>query len=296
MTSSAELKLRARKTMLGNYGFSVGIQMLINVISSCLLLVVYFILVIGIVALALGLFAGDSTMSAASSITLTVVIFLVVYLLIYMLIMMWSYLAMFGQTRIYMNLCVERKAKVADLFSAFKNRFGKMMRIVMLLVLISIVLMIPSFAVSFAAGYSGDDMFSITFSLLYSIVLIALAVFVELNFGMFLYILLDDPDKGLFQALSESRQMMMGNRGRLFYLNLSLLGWMLLGIMTFGVGYLWLNPFLSSTRIHFYLDLKPQIEVYPPQWQIDREGMQMEQWQMDSEEERMNPESVQTDL
>lgn len=55
--------------------------------------------------------------------------------------------------------------------------------------------------------------------------------------------------------ITESRRLMDGHKGRYFVLQLSFIGWHILAIMTLGIGYLWLNPYMSATYAAFYKDL-----------------------------------------
>ena len=54
---------------------------------------------------------------------------------------------------------------------------------------------------------------------------------------------------------------MKGNRKRLFLLELSFLPLMLLCILSFGIGFLWLEPYMQMTYTHFFLDLMNPREV-----------------------------------
>lgn len=287
MDSSAQLKLRARNTMLGNYGFAAGIQLLVGAISYVLSLILIMLMYLALIIIILFPLAGGDNDS-------TLIIFcIIVYLLVVLAPFVYQFIMMIGQTRIYMNLCMNRKVKVSDLFTALTKRPGKMICISLLLAFFMCILMLPSYVIILAVELTYQYEFYFLFLLPYYIVLVALFVFIRLNFGLYYYILLDDPDVGIFKALSISREMMKGNRGRLFYMDLSMLGWILLGFMTLGIGFLWLIPFITSTHIHFYLDLKPQIEVYPPQWQNDTGWTQAEPWQTDAG--RMQAEPQQTD-
>lgn len=55
--------------------------------------------------------------------------------------------------------------------------------------------------------------------------------------------------------ITESRRLMDGHKGRYFLLQLSFIGWHILAILTLGIGYLWLNPYMSATYAAFYKDL-----------------------------------------
>jgi len=49
--------------------------------------------------------------------------------------------------------------------------------------------------------------------------------------------------------------LMQGNKRRMFYLELTFLGWSILNIFTLGIGSLWLTPYMQATNAAFYLDV-----------------------------------------
>ena len=57
------------------------------------------------------------------------------------------------------------------------------------------------------------------------------------------------------EALKQSKQMMSGNRGRLFCLQLSFIGWDLLCSFTLGIGNLWLVPYKQAATAAFYREV-----------------------------------------
>ena len=60
---------------------------------------------------------------------------------------------------------------------------------------------------------------------------------------------------GATSFISESRDLMHGHKGRLFWLDVSFIGWYLLGFLTLGIGLLWINPYVTTTKAAFYNDL-----------------------------------------
>lgn len=56
-------------------------------------------------------------------------------------------------------------------------------------------------------------------------------------------------------SITESRRLMDGFKGQLFLLDLSFIGWHFLCLFTFGIGYLWLTPYISATKAAFYNNL-----------------------------------------
>jgi len=66
------------------------------------------------------------------------------------------------------------------------------------------------------------------------------------------YILRDEPSIGVLEAITRSRQMMDGHKMEAFLLILSFIGWFFLGLITIGIGFLWIIPYVSVTLAKFY--------------------------------------------
>lgn len=56
-------------------------------------------------------------------------------------------------------------------------------------------------------------------------------------------------------CITKSRQLMVGNKWRLFFLQVSFIGWDILACLTAGIGFLWLIPYKNATYAAFYKDL-----------------------------------------
>ncbi|WP_125982227.1 DUF975 family protein [Loigolactobacillus iwatensis] len=57
-------------------------------------------------------------------------------------------------------------------------------------------------------------------------------------------------------SITESRALMYGHKIDYFVLQLSFLGWDILSVITFGIGFLWLNPYKNATYAGYYDELK----------------------------------------
>ena len=53
-------------------------------------------------------------------------------------------------------------------------------------------------------------------------------------------------------------KMMSGQKWELFVLDLTFIGWVLLSILTAGLGMLFVEPYMSTARAIFYKDLKDE--------------------------------------
>ena len=62
----------------------------------------------------------------------------------------------------------------------------------------------------------------------------------------------DDESLTAKDAVERSKEIMTNNRGKLFVLQLSFIGWAILTIFTLGIGYLWLAPYMQFALIAFY--------------------------------------------
>ena len=77
------------------------------------------------------------------------------------------------------------------------------------------------------------------------------------SYRMVPFIIKDNPELSATEVITKSREMMNGNKWAAFVLDLSFIGWHLLGICTLGlVSLLWTNPYVYNTNAALYLELK----------------------------------------
>lgn len=62
----------------------------------------------------------------------------------------------------------------------------------------------------------------------------------------------ENPDISGKDAVLKSEELMQNKRGKLFSLQLSFIGWAILALFTFYIGYLWLMPYIQFAIISFY--------------------------------------------
>lgn len=94
------------------------------------------------------------------------------------------------------------------------------------------------------------------FTFLWSLLLVIPGIIKSYAYAMTEHILADNPEMDGIDAITESRKMMDGHKWRLFCLHFSFIGWMILGILTFGIGMFFLTPYLQAATTAFYLELK----------------------------------------
>jgi uncharacterized membrane protein len=132
-----------------------------------------------------------------------------------------------GYARYNLNLIDRTDPQFKDLFSEF-DRFGDGLCMRILLTI---------------------------YTFLWSLLLVIPGIIATYSYSMTPYIMIEHPEIGVNEAIRRSKQLMKGNKWRLFCLQLSFIGWYFLASLFFGIGYLWVNPYTESAKAAFYRDL-----------------------------------------
>lgn len=134
----------------------------------------------------------------------------------------------YGLIKYFVKLHKKQEPLINDVFSAFAERFQD----------------------SFLLGF-----LEMIFIMLWSLLFVVPGIVKSYSYSMSQYLLLEDPSLDWRQAHEKSRQMMYGHKFELFILDLSFLGWYIVGILCFGFGVLWVIPYHQATKVNFYLAL-----------------------------------------
>ena len=119
-------------------------------------------------------------------------------------------------------------------------------------------------------SFSGfDDFFSAfkvtllvgLYTFLWSLLFIIPGIVKSYAYSMSLFILADNKGKSARECIRESVEMTDGHKGELFVLDLSFIGWHLLGALTCGLAYLYVTPLVNATKANFYEGIKPVVVV-----------------------------------
>ena len=175
----------------------------------------------------------------------------------------------------FVFLRMRRDSQVALLPDTFRLFAGSYKRAVKVSLLMLVVVMLIAYAclilavipaVMIMLGMCPDvadfadyitcnvNTFVALFVSIYFVALIPLYIYAY-GISMYVYVSEERPDLGARQCLKESRRLMKGHKWQLFCLDLSFIGWMLLCILTLGIGILWLSPYQYTAHAAFYEDL-----------------------------------------
>lgn len=102
------------------------------------------------------------------------------------------------------------------------------------------------------------------FIFLWSLLFVIPGIIAAYRYRMALYLLLDHPEMSPLECIRESCRMMSGHKAELFYLDLSFIGWILLGAIPY-LGLLvrvWALPYTESTYALYYEHLCSRIPAH----------------------------------
>ncbi len=75
------------------------------------------------------------------------------------------------------------------------------------------------------------------------------------SYSLSYFIAMDHPELSAKECITRSREMMDGNKWRLFCLDLSFIGWYIVGAWCLGIGTLWAATYHQQARAAFYNEL-----------------------------------------
>ncbi|NLP35410.1 MAG: DUF975 family protein [Clostridiales bacterium] len=132
-----------------------------------------------------------------------------------------------GYVKFNLNLVDRKEASFDDLFSQF-NRLG------------------AGFCMQFLRGL---------YVFLWSLLLIIPGIIASYSYAMTPFIMYEHPEYTASEAINLSKKMMKGNKWRLFCLDISFIGWILLSLLTLGIGLLWVGPYMEAANAAFYREI-----------------------------------------
>lgn len=104
------------------------------------------------------------------------------------------------------------------------------------------------------------------FILLWALLLIIPGIIAALSYALTFFILADNPGMEGLAAITQSKELMRGRKWKLFCLGCRFIGWSLLGILSLGIGFLWIVPYFQTCLTIFYEDVRREsgLAVPPP--------------------------------
>lgn len=106
----------------------------------------------------------------------------------------------------------------------------------------------------------GVELLMIIYILLWSLLLFVPGLIKSLAYSMAIYVSHDHPEYSIDQCIHESRMMMRGHKGQLFWMWLGMAGLMILSVIGLFIPLLWIQPWYNSCQVKFYNEVKAEYE------------------------------------
>lgn len=159
-----------------------------------------------------------------------------------------------GMTFVSMAVACGMNCKASDIYRSFQANPGKA---VWLQLPIAIIYMLCTLPANLMSLLTPLDVYASqlgTILILNGLGIIAASLF-SLPFSLVFYMYWDFPEYNAKYILKRSIDLMSGNYMRYLGLQLSFLPLELLSILSFGIGSLWVTPYINITNANFYLNL-----------------------------------------
>ncbi len=236
MKSNREYRALAREHMKGSYGQGIIIMLAIVMAQS---------VIQGI----LKAMAGESVVMITACNILNIIIAAIIFnpLLV-------------GTSKFFLEQAQDRP-DMNNVFMAFRTNLNNVVKVSFIRDIKLILWFVPFFAILFFITAELEAASVIVRSAMFMPIVIVLmipGIVKSVEYSIINYILAENPDIKSKTAFIMAREMMRGNKGRLFLLELSFIGWIALGLMAFGVGIFLVIPYEEAAVAHFYLDAKAQ--------------------------------------
>ena len=162
-----------------------------------------------------------------------------------------------GQCSFYLNIACEQPYQFSDLFTGFKIHPDKTIITQVIIQLLTLLPLLPAIVVILitTAFYAQNIVISFLVACFLLIIGAGISWWISLRFSQVYYLLLDFPDYSAMDLLKMSWKLMKGNVGRLLYIQVSFIPLTLAGLLSFGIGLLFVQPYQNMTYTLFYLDL-----------------------------------------
>lgn len=188
----------------------------------------------------------------------------ITYVIAALIIEILGQLLAVGVLRMHMLLAQKQPVAFRELFWAFRRQPD---RFILAAALLFVILLVPAALAGVCLycfvpkGTAAGFLFLVVVLLLFA----AAELYFYYMFGLVFPLYIEHPEMTVMEGFRTSRQLMQGNKKRLFLLQLSFIGWQVLGLCSAGIGLLWIGPYMKQTAANFYLDLTGG---------LDKEGMQ----------------------
>ena len=94
------------------------------------------------------------------------------------------------------------------------------------------------------------------FTFLWSLLLIIPGIIAAVSYSMYTYLYVDNCSSNPGVVINESKRLMDGYKLEYFVFELSFIGWILISVLTFGIAFIYVGPYITVSNALFYEELR----------------------------------------
>ena len=182
-----------------------------------------------------------------------------IYYAAILLITIASVVLTVGQYCLHLRIAREGKLHLMELYYPLLHDANRLIIAESVLWVLRLIGLAPAIgAIAIVYFYEEINMYLI--ALVLAILGCVLTVLIEVTFGMTYFALIDGEDLTVMEAFKTALKLIKGHKGRFLYLYASFAGMYFLAAITFGIGLLWVQPYVMQTTTLFYLDIKGELD------------------------------------
>ncbi len=180
-----------------------------------------------------------------------------------------------GELTMYMKLACGDDIRISDIFSGFMGHPDKAIIIQFKIAVRCLAFLLPALAIfgymcyvsggvtlaengGIVLGDAGLTDAGAPFILLMVLAVLAGAagvIYIRLKYAQCFYLMIDHPEYEATEAFNKSADMMKGHMWDYLYINLSFIPIILLGVLSLGVGLMYIQPYRGMTLTEYYMAL-----------------------------------------
>ncbi|MCR5399222.1 MAG: DUF975 family protein [Lachnospiraceae bacterium] len=230
--STVELKAIARDKLLGNYSTVIGAIVTVQLI-----------------------FVATNYIAKSVS-DLYSVVGMAIYVAVTLISGLIGAVFTVGELTMYLKLACGDKIAYKDIFSAFFGHPDKIIVLDFIFSLRCLIWLLPAGLTYAVMYYKHLDGETLTFLLVgLSVLGIVGMIYTYIRLSQVFFIFLDYPDLTVREIMEKSIDLMHGQYGRFLGIMVSFIPIYLLGILSLGIGFIFIQPYRNMTYTEFYLGI-----------------------------------------
>lgn len=182
----------------------------------------------------------------------------IIYYIATILIGIASVVLTAGQYRLHLKLARSGEMHLSEVFIPVRYHANQFILTELILFGISLITLLPMFGGIFLV-YTDGTIQDYILALVAAIISMIMGLYISLTFDLVYFVMIDNENLSMLQALKYTKNMVTTHRKRYLYMQASFLGMLLLVILSFGIGILWVEPYMVQTTTLFYLDVKGEL-------------------------------------